>query len=359
MNTPQTRKEKGIMKYRFLGSSGLLVSRIALGTMTFGAPDWGCDEAEAHAIMKKYLDAGGNFLDSADIYAGGRSEEIIGSFLPQVNRDEVVIASKFYFPSGSRPNQYGASRKHVIASCEASLRRLKTDHIDLYYIHSPDPVTPYEETMRALDDLVRAGKVRYLGCSNLFGWQIAKANGVAARLNLERLVAGQHLYNLIHREPEREIIPAAVDHGLGLVPYSPLGGGLLTGKYKDMAEPAAGTRLAYRTGVDGPRFWHAKGFNTAQVLDEVSSRVGVPMWKLAIAWPLKRRFVTSVIIGVKNQAQVEADMELGDWDMPDEVWTMLEERTRPEEEYMTWFTKHNYNRFFSVAEFHDETTELP
>ncbi|UCF06049.1 MAG: aldo/keto reductase, partial [bacterium] len=135
------------MKYRFLGSSGLLVSRISLGTMTFGAPDWGCDEAECHAIMKKYLDAGGNFLDSADVYAGGGAEEIIGSFLPQVNRDDVVIASKCYFPMEGLPNHYGVSRKHVIASCEASLRRLKTDHIDLYYIHGPDPVAPYEETM--------------------------------------------------------------------------------------------------------------------------------------------------------------------------------------------------------------------
>ncbi|GAB4539785.1 MAG: aldo/keto reductase [Anaerolineae bacterium] len=347
------------MKYRFLGSSGLLVSRIALGTMTFGVAEWGCDEKESHAIMRKYLDAGGNFLDSADVYAGGRAEEIIGSFLPHIRRDDVVIASKCYFPVGSQPNQYGLSRKHIIASCEASLKRLKTDHIDLYYLHGPDPVAPYEETMRALDDLVRAGKVRYLGCSNLFGWQIAKANGVAVRFNLEGLVAGQYLYNLIHREPEREIIPAAVDHGLGIVPYSPLGGGLLTGKYQGMAEPAQGTRLSYRTRVDGPRFWHPKGFATAKTLEEVASEAGIPMWKLAIAWPLKRRFVSSVIIGVRTLAQLEANLELGDWDMPDEVWTALEERTRPEEEYLTWFNKRNYNRFFDAAEFHDETTELP
>jgi aryl-alcohol dehydrogenase-like predicted oxidoreductase len=347
------------MKYRFLGSSGLLVSRITLGTMTFGAADWGCDEGESHAIMKQYLDAGGNCLDTADVYAGGRAEEIIGSFLPQIDRDDVIIASKCFFPMGSLPNQYGVSRKHIIASCEASLRRLKTDHIDLYYIHGPDPVSPFEETMRALDDLVRQGKVRYLGCSNLFGWQIAKANGVAARLNLEGLVAGQYLYNLIHREPEREIIPAGVDHGLGLVPYSPLGGGLLTGKYKGMTEPADGTRLSYRTQVDGPRFWHPKGFKTAEILEQVSTEVEIPMWKLAIAWPLKRRFVTSIIIGVRNQEQLRANLELGDWDMPDDVWSTLEERTRPEEEYLTWFNKRNYGRFFSAGEFHDETTELP
>jgi aryl-alcohol dehydrogenase-like predicted oxidoreductase len=347
------------MKYRFLGSSGLLVSRLTLGAMTFGAADWGCDERESHAIIKKYLDAGGNCLDTADVYAGGRAEEIIGSFLTQINRDQIIIASKCYFPVGTLPNSYGVSRKHIIASCDASLRRMKTDYIDLYYIHGPDPVSSLEETMRALDDLVRQGKVRYLGCSNLFGWQIAKANGVAARMNLEKLVAGQYLYNLIHREPEREIVPAAVDHGLGIVCYSVLGGGLLTGKYKGMTEPAKGSRLFFRTQTDGPRFWHPKGFETAEILEGISSESGIPMSKLAIAWPLKRRFVTSVIMGVKSQEQLEANMEMGDWDMPDDVWDILEENTRPEEEYLSWFNKRNYDRFFSAAEFHDESTELP
>ena len=218
------------MKYRVLGSSGLFMSRITLGTMTFGAADWGCDEKESHAIIKQFLDVGGNSLDCADVYAGGKAEEIVGRFLPQINREEVILASKCYFPTGTRPNNFGVSRKRVIASCEASLRRLKTDYIDLYYIHGPDPVSPVDESMRALDDLVRQGKVRYLGCSNLFGWQIAKACGIAARMNLEGLVAGQYIYSLIHREPEREIVPAAVDHGLGILGYSPLGGGLLTGK---------------------------------------------------------------------------------------------------------------------------------
>lgn len=347
------------MKYRYLGSSGLLVSRIALGTMTFGVADWGCDEQESHAIIKQYLDAGGNFLDGADVYAGGKAEEIVGNFLTQINRDEVVIASKCYFPMGDKPNSSGVSRKHVMASCEASLNRLKTDYIDLYYIHGPDPVSPLEETMRALDDLVRQGKVRYLGGSNMFAWQIAKASGISARMNLEHLVAGQYLYNLVHREPEREIIPAAQDLGLGLFCYSPLGGGLLTGKYKNMTEPAQGTRLAYRTQMDGPRFWHPKGFKTAEILEQVSLDAGIPMAKLAIAWPLKHRFVTSVIIGARNQEQLRANMEMGDWEMSDDVWQILEEQTRPEEEYLTWFNRQNYQRLFAAAEFHDETLELP
>jgi aryl-alcohol dehydrogenase-like predicted oxidoreductase len=239
------------------------------------------------------------------------------------------------------------------------LKRLKTDYIDLYYIHGPDPITPMEETMRALDDLVRQGKVRYLGCSNFFGWQIAKANGIAARFNLEKLVAGQHIYTLVHRELEREVIPAAVDQGLGMMCFSPLGGGLLTGKYKGMQEPPEGSRLSFRTQVDGPRFWNRRGFETAEILEKVSKEAGIPMWKLAIAWPLRRKFVASVIIGVRNQEQLDANMQIGDWNIPEDVWQALEEQTRPENEYMTWFAKSNYQAFFSAAEFHDEMRELP
>jgi aryl-alcohol dehydrogenase-like predicted oxidoreductase len=327
--------------------------------MTFGAPDWGCDEATAHAIMKKYIDLGGNHLDAADIYAGGKAEEIIGSFMPQLNRDEIIIASKCYFPAGKLPTRQGLSKKHIFASCEASLRRLKTDYIDLYYLHGPDPLTSLEETMDAMDDLVRQGKVRYLGCSNLFGWQIAKAQGIALRMNLAKLVAGQYIYSLIHRELEAEVIPAAADHGVGILCYSPLGGGLLTGKYKGMPEPAGGTRLAFRTAVDGPRFWHAKGFKIAEVLDRVARESGLSKSTLAIAWPLRRNFVASVIIGVKTIAQLEENMEPADWDMPEEVWNTLEKETRPEEDYLTWFNKRNYERIFATAEFHDERKELP
>ena len=347
------------MKYRYMGKTGLLVSRLTLGTMTFGTKDWGADEAKSHAILKAFIDGGGNIIDTADMYAGGRSEEIIGSFLPQIQRDDVTIASKSYFPMGPQPNQQGLSRKHIIASCEASLRRLGTDYIDLYYMHGPDPITPLEESMRALDDLVRAGKVRYLGCSNMFGWQIAKANGIAARLNLEPLVAGQYLYNLIHREAEREIIPAAVDSGMGIMTYSPLAAGLLTGKYKEMAEPQEGSRLSYRSKVDGPRFWHPKGFERAQMLEEVANEAGVSMAKLAIAWAFPLKYVASVIFGARTVEQLHANMEAADWDMPDDVWQTLQERSQPEEEYLTWFNRHNYARYFDAVEFYDSSRELP
>ncbi|MCU0562809.1 MAG: aldo/keto reductase [Desulfobacterales bacterium] len=346
------------MKYRYLGATGLLVSRISLGTMTFGTEGWGCGEAEAHEILKAYIDAGGNFVDCADVYAGGRAEEIVGFFLPQVNRDELVIASKCYFPMGPRPNQQGMSRKHVMSSCEASLKRLRTDHIDIYYIHGPDPVTPYEETLRALDDLVRQGKVRYLGCSNLFGWQVAKAAGVSRSLGLAPLAAGQYIYSLIHRELERELVPALVDHGIGLTAYSPLGGGLLTGKYKGQQEPAAGTRHAFRTQVDGPRFWNEQGFRAAEILEQAAQVSGIPMAQLAIAWPLGRRFVSSVIVGVKSKAQLAANLAAADWDVPAELWRSIEEQTRPAEDYLSWFNRRNYERMLGCAEAGDQRADF-
>ena len=341
------------MKYRYLGASGFLMSRLTLGTMTFGAPDWGCDEKVSHDIIKKYIDAGGNTLDIADIYAGGRSEEIVGNIMPELNRDALIIASKCSLPSGPAVTQFGANRKQIISSCEKSLKRLKTDYIDLYHIHVPDSITPYEETLRALDDLVRQGKVRYTGSSMFFGWQLTKAQGVSDSYGLEKMVAGQYIYSLIHRELERETIPAAVDAGIGITCFSPLGGGLLTGKYQGQEKPEAGTRASFRTEVDGPRFWHPRGYKTAEIVADVSEKSGIPMTRLAIAWPLGQQFVTSVIIGARNVEQFEDNMVPADWDLPQDVWDELEERTRPEEEYMTWYARLNANRFFDASEFHE------
>lgn len=338
------------MKYRYLGQSGLQVSRLCLGTMTFGAENWGCDEAESHAILREFIAAGGNFIDCADIYAGGRAEEIVGYFLPEVNRDDLVIASKCYFPTGPKPNQSGLSRKHVMAACEGSLKRLRTDHIDLYYLHGPDPVTPYEETLRALEDLVRQGKVRYLGVSNLFAWQMAKAAGVAARLGVSPFVAGQYIYSLIHRELEWELLPAAADHGIGITAYSPLGGGLLTGKYRGQAAPAAGTRHAFRSAVDGPRFWNPTGFAAVEAVGEVARESGIGAATLAIGWPLGRRGVSSVVIGARSAAQLAENLEAGERDLPAEVWSRLEERTRPQGDYLAWFVKQNFERFFKSTD---------
>ncbi len=347
------------MKYRYMGNSGLLVSRLTLGTMTFGADEWGCDEKESHNIIRAYLEAGGNMIDTADVYTGGRAEEIIGSILSEFPRDEVLIATKSYFPKSQKPNQFGGSRKRLIEACETSLRRMKTDYIDLYYIHGPDPVTPFEETLRSLDDLLSQGKIRYVGVSNLFAWQLAKMNGISALRGYEPLTAGQYLYNLIRREPEREIIPACVDAGVGMFCYSPLGGGLLTGKYKGQKEPAEGSRMAHRRKIDGGRFWHENGLRVTSLVETASKDSGIPMAKLAIGWPLRQRFVTSMVLGVRTTDQIKQNLEHGDWDIPEDVWQTLEEGTRPSEDYLTWFNKMSYDRHFAAAEYSNRLHELP
>ena len=225
------------MKYRYLGNSGLLVSRLCLGTMTFGMKDWGCDRETAVAITHKFLDAGGNFIDTADMYSQGVSEEMLGEAIGGLDRDDLVLATKCWFRMRPSPNAKGLSRKHILEAVEASLRRLGTDYLDLYQVHGPDPFTPMEETMRTLDDLVRGGKVRYIGCSNYYGWQIAKAQGIADRRQLTRFVSGQHMYNLLRRDIEREVLPACADAGMGMLCWSPLGGGMLTGKYRRQPDP--------------------------------------------------------------------------------------------------------------------------
>jgi aryl-alcohol dehydrogenase-like predicted oxidoreductase len=346
------------MKYRFLGSSGLLVSRIALGTLNFGAPGWGCDPAEARAILQAFVEGGGTFIDTANVYAGGVAEEIVGEFLQTVPREQVVLASKACMPVGSAPNQFGASRKHILAACEASLRRLKTDYLDLYYLHGPDPVTSLEETLRAYDTLVQQGKVRYVGLSNLFGWQVATATGVTQRLGLAPLVAGQYIYSPIHRELEQEVIPAAVAGGIGLTCYGVFGAGLLAGKYKGMAEPPAGSRMQKRMAMDGGRFWHANGHRAAAAIQAVSERTGVSMATLAIAWPLGRTFVSAVVLGVSTRAQMRENLAAADWDMPREDWEAIEAATKPAEDNLTWFNRQNYQRVFSAAEFHDAGLDL-
>jgi aryl-alcohol dehydrogenase-like predicted oxidoreductase len=346
------------MKYRFLGSSGLLVSRVALGTLNFGAPGWGCDAAEARAILQAFVEGGGTFIDTANVYAGGVAEEIVGGFLQGVPREQVVLASKACMPVGSLPNQFGASRKHILAACEASLRRLKTDYLDLYYLHGPDPVTPLDETLRAYDTLVQQGKVRYVGLSNLFGWQVATATGVTARLGLAPLVAGQYIYSPIHRELEQEVIPAAVAGGIGLTCYGVFGAGLLAGKYKGMTDPPAGSRMQRRMQMDGKRFWHPNGHRAAAAIQAVSERTGVSMATLAIAWPLGRKFVSAVVLGVSTCAQMVEDLAAADWDMPREDWEAIEAATKPAEDNLTWFNRQNYQRVFDAAEFHDEDLDL-
>lgn len=311
------------MKYRHLGRSGLLVSRVCLGTMTFGTEGWGCDRAAADGIVGKFLDAGGNFIDTADMYAGGLSEEMLGEIICPHCRDDLVVATKCWFRMGPSPNAKGLSRKHVFEAVEASLRRLKTDYIDLYQVHGPDPYTPLEETLRALDDLVRSGKVRYLGCSNYFGWQISQANGLAERLGLHRFVSAQHMYSLLRRDVEREILPACAAEGLGMLCWSPLAGGMLTGKYRGQQQPAPDSRVGKRAVFDVPRYWNEQSFRIIDEVCGIAEAVGRTPAQVALAWLLYDRRITSVVVGANRPEQMEDCLQAGDWDLPEELHARL------------------------------------
>ncbi len=259
------------MKYRYLGRSGLLVSRLCLGTMTFGNAQWGCDQETSSDIVRTFVEGGGNFIDTADAYSGGESEKMLGIALKEHTRDNLVIATKCWFPSNSAVTSRGLSRKHIIDSCDRSLARMGLDYIDLYQFHGPDPYTPIEESLRAADDLIRAGKIRYLGCSNFYAWQIAKTNGVAALKNYEPLVSAQHLYNLVRRDIEREILPACDDQGLAMICWSPLAAGMLSGKYRDQEKPDAQSRIGLQAAITLPRYWFEDSLKLIDLLVETAA----------------------------------------------------------------------------------------
>jgi aryl-alcohol dehydrogenase-like predicted oxidoreductase len=236
------------MEYRFLGHSGLAVSELCLGAMTFGND---ADEAASHRLLDRFVDAGGNFVDTADVYAGGRSEEIIGRWLTRRSRDDMVIATKGFWQTGDGPNDHGAGRKHILNAVEASLRRLRTDYIDVYQLHAFDETTPVEETLATLDGLVRDGKVRHLGVSNYTGWQLQKSVDLARHHGWEPFVALQPLYNLIDRDVEWDLAPVCRNEGVGMIPWAPLRGGWLTGKYRRGMTEARRTRAGRRTSSRG------------------------------------------------------------------------------------------------------------
>ena len=311
------------MKYRYLGNSGLLVSRVCLGTMTFGMKDWGCDYATSEAITNAFVQAGGNFIDTADMYSSGQSEEYVGKAIAALRRDDLVIATKCWFRMGNSPNDKGLSRKHILEAANASLRRLGTDFIDLYQLHGPDPHTPIEETMRAMDDLVRSGKVRYIGCSNFYGWQIVKANAAADARGLTRLISGQHLYNLLRRDVEREILPACEDQGLGLLCWSPLASGLLTGKYDNKNGPEKGSRIGLRAEIDMPRYWNENSFRIIDEVRTIATECGKTPAQVALGWLLYDHRVASVIVGSRRVEQLSEGLESGEWDLPPEQYARL------------------------------------
>lgn len=311
------------MKYRYLGNSGLLVSRICLGTMTFGMKDWGCDEATSVAITRKFIESGGNFIDTADMYSLGISEEFVAKGIADFRRDDLVIATKCWFRMGPTPNNKGLSRKHILEACEASLRRLQIDTIDLYQMHGPDPHTPLEESLRAMDDLVSSGKVRYVGCSNFYGWQIVKANGIAKANGYSPLISGQHLYNLLRRDVEREVLPACADQGLGLLCWSPLASGLLTGKYDANQGPDKDSRVGLRAEIDMPRYWNADSFRIIDQVLKTAEESGKSPAQVALSWLLHDRRVSAVIVGSRRLDQIDDGLVSGEWDLSDEQYRGL------------------------------------
>ncbi|MFW5715847.1 MAG: aldo/keto reductase [Spirochaetota bacterium] len=313
------------MKYRYLGRSGLLVSRVCLGTMTFGNKEWGCDQATSTAIVEAFLDAGGNFIDTADLYSSGVSEEMLGKAIADKKRDELVIASKCWFPTGDTPNARALSRKHIEEACDASLARMGLDYIDLYQIHGPDPYTPVEETMDALSGLVQSGKVRYIGCSNLYGWQIVKANMTSEQLGGPRFISGQHLYNLVRRDIEREILPACDDQGMGMLCWSPLGSGLLTGKYRDQEKPDPNSRFGKNSQVYLPRYWWDEALGLVDEVVAVAEEVGKSPAQVALSWLLGDHRVTAPIAGARTVEQIKDNLVAGDYDLPAELRDRLTE----------------------------------
>jgi len=311
------------MRIRKLGRTGLKVSNLCLGAMTFGNQQWGCDEATSKAIVDRFLEAGGNFIDTADVYVGGVSEEITGRAIRD-KRQSVVLATKVAGPMGGGPNDLGLSRKHILDAVEASLRRLGTDFIDLYQVHAYDPTTPLDETLGALDDCVRSGKVRYAGCSNYSAWQLMKANALARELGTARFDCLQPQYSLICRFIEREHLPLCIEEGIGVIPWSPLAGGLLTGKMGRGQAPPEGTRASVDT-MNRERFSSERNLEIADAVAQVARTLGASASQVALAWVMCQEGVTSPIFGARSLEQLEDNLGAADLTLGEEALGRLEE----------------------------------
>jgi len=313
------------MNLRRLGNTGLKVSEICLGTMTFG---YQCDQPTSFAILDKAADHGVTFIDTADVYpvppspeTAGRTEEIVGAWL-QGNRDRYVLATKCRMRVGHGANDEGLSRRHVVKAVEDSLRRLRTDYIDLYQAHAPDPDTPLEETLQTFDVLVRQGKVRYIGCSNYPAWQVALGLGISARLNVARFDCVQPRYNLLYRESESELLPLCRDQGLGVIAYNPLAGGFLSGKYQADQPPPSGTRFTLGKSGDlyRERYWQQAQFEAVQQLRRFFGARGKSLVSVAVAWVLMQPGITSAIIGASKPEQLTDSLAATSLHLDPEEW---------------------------------------
>jgi len=325
------------MKYRQLADTGVFVSELCLGTMTFGGLGqiWeaigGLDQKAADALVHRALDAGINFVDTADVYATGESETMLGRALGSRRRD-VILATKVRGRMGNQANQVGLSRLHILEAVDASLTRLGTDYIDLYQIHRSDTLTNIEDTLRALDDLVHAGKVRYIGCSNLVAWQLMKALGISKAQGLERFRCTQSYYSLAGRELERETIPLLQDQGLGLLAWSPLAGGFLSGKFTR----AGGDEAARRAKFDFPPINKERAFAIVDVLGQIAKKMDASIPQVALAWILANRTVTSVIIGARKMSQLDDNLKAVDVTLSAEDKKALDDVSALSVEYPAW-----------------------
>ena len=328
------------MEYRQLGGSGLRVSVLTLGTMTFGGAGGfsavGATDVEgARRQVDLCLDAGVNLIDTADVYSGGLAEEITGAVI-KGRRDSLLLSTKVRMSMGQGPNDAGLSRQHIIAGCEASLRRLGTDHIDIYHVHEWDGHTRLEETMSALNSLVDAGKVRYLAASNYAGWQLMKALAVADARGYERFAAQQVYYSLEARDAELELVPLAVDQGLGILVWSPLAGGLVSGKYRRNGSPAEGTRQVSGTWHEPPVRDQEKLYDTVEVLVDIAAAHGASPAQVALAWLLGRPAVTSLIIGARTDEQLRDNLGGADLALTADERESLDKVSAPELVYPHW-----------------------
>lgn len=328
------------MRYRTLGPSGLLVSELCLGTMTFGGTDgmWGqigqLRQSEADTLVKTAIDAGINFIDTANVYAGGESERILGQAIRNLGipRDDVVIATKVLGAMGQGPNARGLSRAHILAQAKASLSRLQMDHIDLYQIHGFDPLTPIAETLDALDTLVRQGLVRYIGLSNWAAWQIVKAVGIAEARKLAPILSLQAYYTLVGRDLEREIVPMLKSEGIGLMVWSPLAGGFLSGKYSGGKSANDGRRTTF----DFPPVDLERGDAAIQVMEKIAAAKGCSVAQVALAWLLHQPVVTSVIVGAKRVDQLQDNIRATGVSLSTEDLAALDAVTKLPAEYPGW-----------------------
>lgn len=307
------------MNYRYLGRSGLKVSELCLGTMTFGRET---DESTSHAMLDAFVAADGNFIDTANVYSRGVSESITGRWLARQNRDDLVVATKVRFPMAEGVNDVGLSRKHILASVHASLERLQTDYLDLLQVHCWDRGTPLAETLTTLNDLVRQGLVRYIGASNFSGWQLQKALDTSRELGLEAFVSLQPQYNLLCRSTEWELLELCLEEGLGVLPWSPLRGGWLSGKFKrGMEKPPEDSRIAIAAENGWSESWENYNndhtWNVLDALHTVAEDTGKHPAQVAVRWVLQRPGVTSPIVGARTMAQLETNLEVVGWELSD------------------------------------------